>query len=72
VEENQNNRNDPSPSASDEAFLEDNQRVTYIYSVIGDVMVTSRVRVMLYSVLTGQPSSVACLYKPSATPTIET
>jgi hypothetical protein len=40
VEENQNNRNDPSPSASDEAFLENNQRVTYIYSVIDDVMVT--------------------------------
>jgi hypothetical protein len=27
---------------------------------------------MLYSVLTRQPSSVACLYKQSATPTIET
>jgi hypothetical protein len=28
--------------------------------------------VMLYSVLTRKPSSVACLYKQSATPTIET
>jgi hypothetical protein len=38
VEDNQNNRNDPSPSASNEAFLEDNQRVTYTYTVSDDVI----------------------------------
>jgi hypothetical protein len=38
VEDNQNNRNDPSPSASNEAFLEDNQRVTYTYTVSTDVI----------------------------------
>jgi hypothetical protein len=73
VEDNLNNRNDPSPSASNEAFLEDNQRVTYAYTVSADVIRLLRVvSVMLYSVLTRQPSSVACPYKQSATPTIET
>jgi hypothetical protein len=38
VEDNQNNRNDPSPSASNEAFLEDNQRVNYTYTVRADVI----------------------------------
>jgi hypothetical protein len=38
VEDNQNNRNDPSPSASNEAFLEDSQRVTYTYTVSDDVI----------------------------------
>jgi hypothetical protein len=37
MEDNQSNRNDPSPSASNEAFLEDNQRVTYTYTVSADV-----------------------------------
>jgi hypothetical protein len=38
VEDNKNNRNDPSPSASNEAFREDNQRVTYTYAVSADVI----------------------------------
>jgi adenine C2-methylase RlmN of 23S rRNA A2503 and tRNA A37 len=37
MEDNQN-RSDPSPSASNEAFLEDNQRVTYTYTVNADVI----------------------------------
>jgi hypothetical protein len=43
VEDNQNNRNDPSPSASNKAFQEDNQRVTYIYTVSTDVIGLLRV-----------------------------
>jgi hypothetical protein len=38
VEDNQNNRNDSSPSASNEAFLDDNQRVTCTYTVSADVI----------------------------------
>jgi hypothetical protein len=38
VEDNQNNRNDPSPSASNEAFLNDNQGVTYTYTLSADVI----------------------------------
>jgi hypothetical protein len=43
VEDNQNNRNDPSPSASSEAFLEDHQRVTYTYTVSADGIILLRV-----------------------------
>jgi hypothetical protein len=38
VEDNQNNRKDPFPSASNEDFLEDNQRFTYTYTVSADVI----------------------------------
>jgi hypothetical protein len=43
VEDNQNNWNDPSPSASNEGFLEDNQRVIYTYNVSTEVIGLFRV-----------------------------
>jgi hypothetical protein len=38
MDDNQNNRNDPSPSASDEGFLNGDQRSAYNYTVSANVI----------------------------------